>query len=266
MAQKEAYVIFNNKGKEVPYSKLLKEAKKADVILFGEFHDNPIIHWLQLELTNDLYMIDSNLVLGAEMFESDDQIIINEYLFGYYSETKFEAEAKLWPNYSTDYKPLLNFAKENKLAFIGTNVPRRYASMVYHLGIDTLISLSEEAQNHFAPLPIAVDTSLSSYSELLQMMDSHGGINLVYSQALKDATMAYFILNNFSYENQFIHFNGAYHSKDYEGIYWYLSSMDPDLNILTIGCEEQDLLSELDKDHSKANFIIVTPSSMTKTY
>ena len=55
MAQKEAYVIFNNKGKEVSYSKLLKEAEKADVILFGEFHDNPIIHWLQLELTNDLY-------------------------------------------------------------------------------------------------------------------------------------------------------------------------------------------------------------------
>ena len=79
-SQKEAYKIFNSKERPVTYSKLLKNAKESDVILFGEFHDNPIIHWLQLELTIDLYSIDTNLVLGSEMLEVDDQLVIDEYL------------------------------------------------------------------------------------------------------------------------------------------------------------------------------------------
>ena len=87
-AQKETYQIFNSQSRQVKYSKLLKKAAKADVILFGEFHDNPIIHWLQLELTSDLFELDSNLILGAEMMESDNQLIIDEYLAGYYNSKK----------------------------------------------------------------------------------------------------------------------------------------------------------------------------------
>lgn len=265
-AQQEAYQLFKSNGKKTAYKQLIKEAKKADVILFGEFHDNPIVHWLQIELTKDLHEIDSNLVIGAEMFEADDQLIIDEYLLGYYSETKFEAEVKLWPNYTTDYKPLLNFAKENQLPFIATNIPRRYASMVYHLGVDTLESLSLEAKSYIAPLPIVCDTSLSSYAEMLAMSGGHGGLNLPYSQAVKDATMAYFIHENLSVTNKFIHFHGAFHSKDYEGIYWYLKQLNPNLEILTIGCEEQVSIDSLNNEHSNADFIIATPATMTKTY
>jgi len=53
---KEAYVLFDSKGKKTDYSQLLIEAKKADIILFGELHDNPICHWLQKTLTEDLFI------------------------------------------------------------------------------------------------------------------------------------------------------------------------------------------------------------------
>src|ERR1700757_4828046 len=52
---KDAYVLYDSKGKKTDYTQMLTEAKKSDIILFGELHDNPICHWLQKELTEDLY-------------------------------------------------------------------------------------------------------------------------------------------------------------------------------------------------------------------
>ena len=85
--EKNPYTLFDAKGKKATYDQLLAEAKKADVILFGELHDNPMCHWLQRELTQDLYNEKKeNLILGAEMFEADDQIALNEYLTGFVSK------------------------------------------------------------------------------------------------------------------------------------------------------------------------------------
>lgn len=50
-----AYKIYNSKGKEVSFNTLKKQANAVDLVLFGEFHDNPIAHWLQLELTAQMY-------------------------------------------------------------------------------------------------------------------------------------------------------------------------------------------------------------------
>jgi uncharacterized iron-regulated protein len=78
---KEAYRLYNADGKKIHYQSLLEKASEADVILFGELHNNPICHWLQYELTADLYEIKKDqLILGAEMFETDDQVILDEYL------------------------------------------------------------------------------------------------------------------------------------------------------------------------------------------
>jgi len=132
LAQKEAYKLFRENGKKTRYEKMLQGASEADVVLFGELHTNPISHWLQLELTTDLHAIKGDgLVLGAEMFEADNQLILNEYLTGLISEDKFEEEARLWKNYATDYKPLVLVARDNGLRFIATNIPRRYANTVF---------------------------------------------------------------------------------------------------------------------------------------
>lgn len=127
---KPAYRLYNSEGKEVNYSKMMEELADADIVFFGELHNNPIAHWLELEITKDLYTLrDGELILAAEMFERDDQLIIDEYLSAFYDASKFESEAKLWKNYKTDYKALMEFARDSKLYFVATNVPRRYASM-----------------------------------------------------------------------------------------------------------------------------------------
>ena len=126
---KQPYILYNSKGNKATYEQLLAEAKKADIVLFGELHDNPICHWLQKELTDDLYADKKdNLVLGAEMFEADDQITLNEYLAGRISDKTLKEEAKLWNNFATDYKPLLDIAKTNKLRFIACNICLLYTS------------------------------------------------------------------------------------------------------------------------------------------
>ena len=267
-SDKKAFVLFNSEGKEVKYEKLLESAKEADVILFGEFHDNPIVHWLEQELTKELY--DSkkgDLVLGAEMFESDDQIALNEYLSGLVSEKTLKEEAKLWTNYPSDYKPLLDFAKKNKLKFIATNVPRRYANMVYSKGLGKLDSIEVDAKKWIAPLPIEYDSTLACYADIFKNAEGHGGQNLPKSQAVKDATMAFFILKNFSPGKILIHFNGSYHSDHHQGIEWYLKKANPDIKVLTIGATEQDEINELDKEsYGQADFIICIPASMSKSY
>ena len=267
IAQKKAFVIFDSEGNKTTYQELFKQSKKADIVLFGELHDNPINHWLQLELTKDLFNNSEKLVLGAEMMESDNQLVIDEYLAGMVSSSKLESETKTWPNFKTDYLPLIQFSKENKLSFIATNVPRRYASIVYQHGLDTLNFLSDEAKSYMAPLPILYDTSLSSYQEMLDMGMGHGGDNLPKSQALKDATMAHFIFKNWTKGLTFIHFHGAFHSKNFEGINWYLKQENKRIKTLIISSFEQDNLDQLDAEQiGIADYIIVTPTNMTKTH
>jgi uncharacterized iron-regulated protein len=267
-SDKNAYMIFDAKGKECHYSKMLEKALEADVVLFGEQHDNPIDHWLEQELTKDLYDTKKeHLVIGAEMFEADDQIVVNEYLSGSVTEKTFKDECKLWTNFPSDYKPLLDFAKKNKLRFIATNIPRRYANMVYTRGLEKLDSIEPEAKRWIAPLPIAYDKSLKCYADIFAAAKGHGGENLPKSQAVKDATMAYFILKNLSAGQTFIHYNGSYHSDNYCGIVWYLKQVRPDLKIVTIGSTEQDAVDDLSKENEGlADFILVTPATLSKSY
>ncbi|MDF9800659.1 putative iron-regulated protein [Catalinimonas alkaloidigena] len=272
---KPAYVLYNEKGKKADYYKMIRRLSKADIVLFGELHNNALVHWLQLQVIKDLKKEQRQLILGAEMFEADDQIIVNEYLKGLIEARHLENEAKIWNNYSTDYKPLLDFAKEQAYTFIATNIPRRYASFVSRAGLDSLENLSEEAQSYIAPLPIEFDVNLSSYQNMLQMMgghnnSGHGGMkaeNMVKAQAIKDATMAHFILQNLEENCTFVHFNGSYHSDNFEGIYWYLKQVKPELDIVTLSSiEQEDINSWNEELDSLANYVISVPADMTKTY
>ncbi|MEA3460885.1 MAG: ChaN family lipoprotein [Bacteroidota bacterium] len=317
-AQKPAYKLFREDGKKVKYEKMLEAASEADIVLFGEYHTNPISHWLQLELTTDLYEARGEaLVLGAEMFEADNQLILDEYLAGQITEAKFEEEARLWKNYKTDYKPLVLIAKENDLTFVATNIPRRYASIVFKKGVASLDSLSNEARSYMAPLPLEYDTSLNCYKQLIgsgsgpmdktPMADSispmgdtispmgkakmpmtdtispmdktkmpmeskspmggHGSTNLADAQAIKDATMSHFILENWQPGKLFIHYNGAYHSDEFESMNWFLKRDKPELNIITISTVSQEDVAELEEEsRGKADFIIAVPSNMTQTH
>lgn len=264
-----AYVVFTKNGKKTSFSKLEKASLQKEFVFFGELHNNPIAHWLQLELLKSLHQKhDSSLVLGAEMFEADNQEGLNEYLAGKIDEKGIKDRVRLWTNFATDYKPILDYAKEKKLSFIATNIPRRYASSVFKKGIQSLDTLKIAEKAWMCPLPFEIDTSLSQYAALLDA-EMHMGPNFVKAQAIKDATMGYFIAQNWKPGKVFYHLNGSYHSDFHQGILWYVQKY---LSVkasqfLTISVVEQDDLSKLETEYlGKADFIICVPSGMTKTH
>jgi len=266
---KPAYRIFTGEGKKAHYRDIIKGALKADVVFFGELHDNPIAHWLELEVTKDLYSEKGkDLILAAEMFERDNQLLIDEYFGDLIKESSFESEVRKWNNYPTDYKPLVQFAKDNGLKFIASNIPRRYAAMVASGGFDALDKVSPEGLKYIAPLPIAYDASLPCYKDMLSMGGmGHSGDNLPKAQAIKDATMAKSISDNWKEGKMVIHYNGSYHSDRHQGIIWYLNKYSPSAKVTTITTVLQDNLQKLDSANvHQADYVIVIPSDMTRTY
>ncbi len=269
-SDKPAYLIFSAEGKNVSYEKMMKQLQDADIVFFGELHDNSVAHWLEFEIAKDLHQVKkTDLVIGAEMFEADNQLIIDEYFGKQITESKFEAEMRLWKNYKTDYKPIVKLAKDSSLRLVATNIPRRYAAIVSSKGLVGLDKLSDEAKHFFAPLPIEFDSTVACYRDMLKMDmgEGHDNMKFTMAQAAKDATMAHFILKNYSKGKLFYHFNGSYHSDNHEGIIWYLKKANPNLHIVTVSTIEQKNIEEVEKENlNKSDFIILIPENMTKTY
>lgn len=264
---KPAYVLYDASGKKITFASMISKLEKKQLVLFGELHNNPISHWLQLETTMELGK-KKDLILGAKMFEADNQNELNWYLSDSINAHEFDSLASLWQNFKTDYKPLVDYAKENKLPFIATNIPRRFAAAVHKRGgFKALDSLSVKENEWIAPLPIAFDPEIPSYKAIAQMMISHGTPDLVKAQACKDATMAHFILENYKSGMTFIHYNGAYHSNDYEGILWYVKKQQPNMKFVTISTVSQEDVHKLKKENKgKADFIIVVDEDMTTSF
>ncbi|WP_235298283.1 ChaN family lipoprotein [Portibacter marinus] len=262
LAQKaQSHQLLNDKLKKSSFKKLIKSAQKADVIFFGEMHDDPISHWLQLKLIKALDE-KNNLILGLEMFERDNQSELDQYLNDEIDLATFEKEARLWNNYKTDYAPLINYAREKGINVVATNIPRRYASMVYKQGFGAIESLVAEEKAYIAPLPIEFDIDLPGYQKMLNMVEGHGGENFPKAQAIKDATMAHSISENIKEGKIFFHANGRYHSDHKEGIIWYLRKYRPDLKILTITTIMEGEVPE----KGVADYIIMVDEDMIKTY
>ena len=264
--QKPAYVLYNAEGKKVSYKKMIKQLAQKDIVLFGEFHNNAISHWLELTVAKDLSQ-KRNVTFGAEMFEADNQQALNNYLAGKLTAKELDSAARLWSNYKTDYAPIVNFAKEKNYAFIATSIPRRYASLVSKKGFEALDTIPALEKTWMAPLPMDYDANLPGYIKMIEMMGGHGGPNMPKAQATKDATMAYFILQNFKPGNLFIHYNGSFHSDNYDGINWYLKRKQPDLKYATITTVSQkNIKGLLAENKGKADYIICVDEDMTNTY
>ncbi len=267
---KPAYQIYNQKGKPANYNKMIEDLVESDMVFFGEYHTNPISHWLQIEMAKNFYEIKGDkLFFGAEMFENGNQLVLDEYLAGLYPEKKMMPEiTQLWKNYKTDYKPLVEFAKENKLRFIATNIPRRYAAMINKKGMDALDSLSPKALAMIGPLKAHFDSTV--YATMADVMGEHvppNMLNIQTAQAAKDATMAHFSLKNYTKGNLLLHFEGTYHSNYNRGIIWWVNKIQPGLTIKSITTVEQSEWDEMTEDQKAtiANYTIVVVDNMTQT-
>ena len=192
------YKIYDTRLKQIiTIDKIVTDMFDADVLFFGEEHNDSAAHYLENKIFRALHALyGDNIVLSMEMFETDGQLVLNEYLGGTIDEARFSRDIRLWNNYK-DYRPMIEYAKQNKIPVIAANPPRRYVSLVTRRGMRSLDSLSKDAKKFLPPLPY--DTLSGRYREKFMdiMKGSPGSTsqNIYYSQSLWDAGMATAFIN-----------------------------------------------------------------------
>ncbi len=230
-------------GKNLTAAQLASKLQKYDVVFFGEYHDQSEIHQYELELLKAMYKAKgAKLALSMEMFEADNQSKLNNFLADTLSEENFLAASRPWPNYRTDYAPLVNFAKEKKMPVIAANVPRFLAA---HVAKNNASTEGVEAQyqqwlpkHTYAPEGAYKDkfyAQMSSPAAPMKMPPQR--LAAVYAaQCLKDDKMAESIaaFADAHQNMQILHINGCFHSDAHLGTTQKLEALRPELKIAVI--------------------------------
>ena len=267
------YKIYDTRTQQIiTIDKIVTDLASADVLFFGEEHNDSAGHYLESKIFRALHAQYANqLALSLEMFETDNQLVLNEYLQGKIDESRFSSNVRLWSNYR-DYRPMIEYAKQNQLSVIAANPPRRYVNMVSRRGMKSLDSLSKEAKKFLPPLPY--DTLGNPYREkflnLMKGAPESASKNIYYSQSLWDAGMAY-SMYTFLKKNKgmkIFHCVGKFHSDEKLGTAAQLQSYNKKLKILNISCFSDKSFANPDWQQfsNLGDYIILTNPDLKKTY
>ena len=210
-------------GEDVSLPMLLGRVASADVVFFGEFHDDAETHRAELALLSAIGELGRPVVLSLEMFETDVQGVLTDYLAGRISEADFLERSRPWGNYGTDYRPLVELARFRGWPVVAANVPRPWASAVGREGLAALDSLTPFERSHAATDIACPDDAYRA--RFMQAMGGHGDAGsgvpadmaerFYLAQCLKDETMAESIVNALRMAPTgaiLVHYNGAFHS------------------------------------------------------
>lgn len=276
----DKYRIFDSAGNQKSLEQIIDGIKDADVVFLGENHDDTVAHALQMQIFKsafEKYGREKKVTLSLEMFERDVQTVVDEYLDGLISEQHFLASSRPWGNYKTDYRPLVEFAKENKLDVIAANAPRRYVNMVSRAGRESLEKLSPEALRWLAPLPYAEasEAYAAKFNALMGQMTNSATASpqkhspMLHSQALWDATMAYWVAESLkkNKDSLIVHLNGSFHTENRLGTLEHLLKYRPGTKALVVTMRYVDDFKNFDKTKyaGLGDFIILTDAKQPRS-
>lgn len=235
-------LIYTAAGQPVTYQGLAQLINRYDVIVFGEYHDNALLHQLEFQLLQAAFGRQPKLAVSLEMFERDVQSRLDDYLAGRSPEEEFLSLVRPWPNYRTDYRPLVEFAKANSLPVIAANIPRALAARYARTGELAGLTVEESAylpQVHLAPpgqyRERFMDYLKGERASAMPVGDDKLE-NYYKAQCLKDDTMAESIADFHQRQPDYkiIHYQGDFHSRYRLGVVEKLQLLDPALRIAVI--------------------------------
>lgn len=232
------------------FETLATEAAHADVVFLGEHHDDPGTHRMELALLQAVARRRANVVLALEMFERDVQPILDQYLAGAISEEAFLKASRPWPNYASDYRPLIEFAKVHHWKVVAGNVPRKLASAVASNGLEAVSRLGDSTRS-WAAAEFGCPTDDDYFKRFGRAMAEHPVGNgpppsvaemtamterFYQAQCVKDETMAESIARARRDANRplVIQYNGDFHSDFGEGTAERTRRQLPKANIVII--------------------------------
>ncbi len=271
------YKVFTGNGAPSSIEAILTAAGSVDVVFLGEQHDDAVAHSLQLEIFKGIigkYTSTRRIALSYEMFERDVQLIVDEYLKGQISESQFLASSRPWNNYKTDYRPLLELAKEKGLPVVAANAPRRYVNMVSRLGRSSLDGLSAEAKKWLPPLPYPQPSDAYAAKFRALMGDGPemkaGLINILDSQTLWDSGMAHAITRRLEQTDKgmVVHLNGSFHSEGRMGTAEKLANYRKKTEFLVVTIRYEDDFQNFNQASHKGlgDFVILTDKKIPRSF
>lgn len=256
--QKGYYMQY---GRQLDLAQVVEQLEAKAVVIFGEYHDNSHVHAAELELWQLLCESKRPPALSMEMFERDVQPVLNAYLAAEISEEEFLGKARPWPNYQTDYKPLIKLAGRFNRPVIAANIPRFLAAEYAKSG-----SL-DASQQQFLPrrhmiLKNAYYELFMNYmlaGEMAQHMNPEKAERYYQAQSLKDDTMAESIADYLNAEQgeRIYHVQGAFHSRGKGGVAEKLLLIKPDLQLGVITSVYEDELDEINQGQTDEIFFVV---------
>jgi len=276
----------------------------ADVVFIGEVHNDPTAHRLQRDLLTEAHRQHGHpdstagrpVALSLEMFERDVQPVLDEYLAGLITEEHFRASSRPWSNYADAYRPLVEYAKANRLDVLAANAPRRYVNRVSRLGVASLDSLPPMARAWLPPLPPpppstayrakwnalmrsamsqhGADTTQSPHgtppdsssngTDAAARGAHHGAMmqNMLRAQALWDATMAHTIAHHLmnTPDALVLHVTGGFHVSEGTGTPEQLTRYRPSARPLIVSIRPVDDVTAFDPNEHAGlgDFVILT--------
>lgn len=230
------YQLNSPQGQALSLQNLPSELLTADVILVGEWHTHPGVHRFQTDLLHTLSS-QRSVALSMEQFTRDKQPVINQYLAGEIGEQPLISEGNAWPNYESDYRPLVELAKRQGLDVIAANAPKAIVRCIGRQGIGYLDKL-DETERHY--LAAEINTADSSYKDKFMASMHHGQPEQTErqyaAQITWDETMAESIVNyrKAHPQTQIVHVAGKFHTEGGLGTANSILRRAPELKVVVI--------------------------------
>jgi uncharacterized iron-regulated protein len=188
----EAAVIDVSALKTLP--DVVNGVSDKKIVYVGEVHDVFAHHAVQLDIITGIHRNNSRIAIGMEMFQTQFQETLDSYVLGDMPEDEFLKKSEYFKRWSFDYnlyKPILDFAKAEKVPVIALNLKREIIDKVSDGGIE---SLSEEEKTE---IPDGLDFTDTEYrSRLEEIFQAHRHSSerefdhFYQSQILWDETMS----------------------------------------------------------------------------
>ncbi|MEF1290799.1 ChaN family lipoprotein [Vibrio sp. M260118] len=231
------YQLYSPEQQAISLFSLPNEIKQADVILVGEWHTHAGIHHFQTELLKQRLNDTKEIALSMEQFSRDKQSTLDAYLAGEIGEQVLISQGNAWPNYESDYRPLVELAKANQLDVIAANAPKSFVRCIGRQGLSYLDKLNANERQQLAA---NIDTTTSPYKEKFMASMHHGKPEQTErqyaAQITWDETMAESIVNYLERHpnKQIIHVAGKFHTEQGLGTKASLLKRNPNLSVVVI--------------------------------
>lgn len=222
-----AFVALDTRtGQTVSLDRMADSLSRFDVVFLGEQHDDPVTHQAQAALLRLIGERRRDVILALEMFERDVQPLVDEYVAGRVPEADFLAQSRPWPNYASDYRPLVEIARANRWPVAAGNVPRPIAASVSRSGMQAAMAMDPAQWRLFAADRRCAPEGeyFRRFGEAMGGMGGHGAaadagesplVRFYAAQCLKDETMAESITRAREAwpGRMVVHVNGGFHSE-----------------------------------------------------